>query len=866
MTFLGCTEKSDDVTPQQTVCSVENPGGTCSDAQSYCYRGTCILKGSICGEIEHLAPCYQMDPESGTYITDDKGNYIISQTEVCNEGIDGTFSCVNGPCKISHPTGTCAEGKYCDNGFCSYYCSSRNLYGKCEKDSDKCVEGICYPEAEYCSKDNPKGTCPPEQNCLGGFCWPICGDTYPFGNCVADGTLDRNQECSNNECVKLCSQAYPEGKCFLSSDECRDGGCVSPCSIIAPNGFCDISGESCIGGKCQKPCSAEEPEGGCEWGFDCYEGRCQEKCSIIAVNGYCTSEDKACQEGICKSLCSPENPTGPCSNSAYYCEEGVCKQYSCSAEYPNGVCDNPAEECVQIGGQEYGCEPECSPSSVKGFCLQDGYRCSQQGACVLEADQICDTWFLNGSCDDRNKECQNGVCVLGACSLEHPGGKCSDPAKECQNGVCMAYTCVDGRPLNFDNPAGACCRNDDDCIGNDALSIGFCIADRHPEGPYCLMIEGLGSGCSVDNDCTELYPGDEYDGGNPEDWVCIKAIAPVYETEVSFCQRVENECPLPENDNRLEIGEECGYRCIETKCKSGSYCFRGMCTAQCLTRDGIDENPGCPEVEIRGESRHMDCMPQAFDISGKEISFEGCVIGCKSHNDCLIRPGSYELGGPDTPIVEGTFCNTITKLQENGQYYYQLVCEYGEFYKRGRKYAQCDAQADCGTGACDSLHGQCHDPCGKDDDCGNNQYCSFESKIVENLELVDILGVCRELEIKNSTECKIDSDCDGDLFCIPKVLEDNTIKRFCGRAKVNGWNPVAYNTFKCGNNENRYCLNNMCYGADEDNRYCRALCDKPEDCGEGFTCSEVVYRPGPENIALANTTKRDVSISICLPE
>lgn len=338
------------------------------------------------------------------------------------------------------------------------------------------------------------------ENCVDGWCVPLCPDQLCADNtcvdCVTDADCDPTEICLNGECTCPVDKPFrnERGECVacINNDNCGDcaicydGECIGKycgdgvcdpvtdqCVECLQSGDCTGINECCVDKKCQccpgfiydytlQQC-IKEPD--CTTDVECKE--CE-----ICVDGTCVyscPDGTICVNGVCVPTC--DCFSGECAGNK------ACIPYNgdvciCSACY-DGNCinnDDCGEGCVCSGGR-------CTPSLCHGNCI-NGADCGNGCGCY------------NGECI----ECMSTTCDNdGVYCAEILGCECN------QSNLCIKDSggCVGNCTSSFDCGDGCTCYNGE-CVPCDWFSC---------EGTECS--DRLGCQC-VDGGCVD----------NPSDRVC----------------------------------------------------------------------------------------------------------------------------------------------------------------------------------------------------------------------------------------------------------------------------------------------------------------------------------------------------------
>lgn len=316
------------------------------------------------------------------------------------------------------------------------------------------------------------------EECIGGFCVPLCPDTLCINDtcvdCIDDDDCEDNLICSGGKCVCPPHMPFQNDKgecvsCLTDSNcpkctyclggecvplECGDGVCnpiTGECEECINNGNCGVN-ECCVGNKCEccegfhwdynlELCVPDPEcftEADCKVCESCVGGNCVE---IPLRDGYIAIEE----DGECIIV-----KTCPCGSND--CPHGyTCISYdgnTCICVQCEGVCtsnDDCGEGCF-CGGSGI-----CLPSPCHGSC-ENGADCGEEcgcldGECVPCSSIDCATHpdicanILGCACTGNNCNKINNPCGNECASVFDCGEECT-----CYNGVCVPcswFSCDD---------------------------------------------------------------------------------------------------------------------------------------------------------------------------------------------------------------------------------------------------------------------------------------------------------------------------------------------------------------------------------------------------------------------------------------
>lgn len=510
----ACVDSTDcdnnEVCGDEGVC-VARLGQSCSGADSCgegfaCVRGACaraVAAGETC---RHDAECI-----SGSCV----GGICCNRAcdAACESCANAETGVANGTCATALPdtdpedrcgaTAVCGAGGSCvsDNGVA---CTDNAQCG-----SGFCVDGVCCNSA--CD-----GIC---RSCLAsesggvdGQCtFVAAGDeivlTDPsYEDCPGVQTCDGNGACFAKAAGESCG----------GDDECGSGFCTDGvCCGSRCGGTCE---ECNSGGACVDVTSGPDP-GTCTSG--CFaDGTCDGKQigEVCADPGECASG--ICAGGTCRlangNVCANDN------ECEFTCVVGVCAAPSSS---PNVACDSAADCRADLGltcsggvckygdGEACGSNLQCVNVCIGGTC---GAVSAPAGACDsgesadCESGLICDgTTCVIPTGDNRtcttDAQCQEPICLFGACSpLVPSGGQCesTDQCADRNNDICTDDTDGSSDPETCTNATGEPC-SIAGCPGNRTCGERSLFGEdrcRQTDNEYnvTLRVGGVDPGVQVD--------------------------------------------------------------------------------------------------------------------------------------------------------------------------------------------------------------------------------------------------------------------------------------------------------------------------------------------------------------------------------
>lgn len=176
-------------------------------------------------------------------------------------------------------------------------------------------------------------------------------------------------------------------------------------------------------------------------------------------------------------------------------------------------------------------------------------------------------------------------------------------------------------------------------------------------------------------------------------------------------------CPAGTIGNPQTGCSKTPVRCVgSSRCRSGSTCEAGYCTASCSK----DNDCSCGEACVGGRCR-MNCLTDNQCPQGQLCKGTSCAIGCRSSGDCKAEEACVN-GQCKDPCSMGT-CGLNAECRVSD---HRAVCLCPSGY-RGKPNEEClrnecDVDSNCDMEkSCKS--NKCVNPCLEPGACGINAMC-----------------------------------------------------------------------------------------------------------------------------------------------
>jgi hypothetical protein len=371
-----------------------------------CSTGTCTDQANRerCGGNGSNAVCFGVDlcrsPEGEQCTSDIQCGSGNCEQQLGGSGVDARVCCLE----------NCAPGDQCSPDGQGCQAPTLEEGSSCSTSGLPCASGLqckqcpaggsqCLPADECC------GTCPGQQQCLGGSC-----------GCPA-GTLD----CQDGRCIR--DQA---GAC-CDADGCLTAGGRSSCNSTSSTCVCPASASrDCGNNVCIPAAQCCDCGGPCQ---QCNNGICSQIAS--GQRGNCVNGQVCNQQGTC--VLNNVGLGQACNNQANNCSVGSCVAGTCqcSGTNPNACggnrcvnfqtdganCGGCGVSCGNLGCSAGRCNCPAGQTFSGGSCrLNDGQACTLGGGtpCV----NGCTQWFTDRDGDGFGN---SNVAAVNRCGNAAPG-------------------------------------------------------------------------------------------------------------------------------------------------------------------------------------------------------------------------------------------------------------------------------------------------------------------------------------------------------------------------------------------------------------------------------------------------------------
>lgn len=198
---------------------------------------------------------------------------------------------------------------------------------------------------------------------------------------------------------------------FLNCDGCCAG---TQCITATSDNRCGLSGSACvacvgagecIAGSCVEPTPCEDCDGCCWEGTTCLTGASRLACGSDGDSCTACPDGQGCSDAVCQVIaCDASNCDGCCTANGDCVATDKQNTTACGkAGNACNVCEPAAESCT-LGTCVVG-------QACLDFC--DDGCCTDQGQCILFADQDADTCGAEATCAPCSDELS---CLSGACT------------------------------------------------------------------------------------------------------------------------------------------------------------------------------------------------------------------------------------------------------------------------------------------------------------------------------------------------------------------------------------------------------------------------------------------------------------------
>lgn len=566
---------------------------------------------------------------------------------------------LGGECQVNG--NECCDGHFCkvrENGK-GFECTKNKdqciIEGNsCEKYKNECCPGIeCLYDPDFI-KSNPGDT--PNLKCL-----PIkthCMKS-PFSPCNS-----LNKCCSNEKNHELFCDDGICHNCKKENENCQKNGEIKCCGdMICFKGKCKQKGKCYDDGDCGKDTDDESGEEikCCDI---CFKGKCR-KCFEIGKD--CTNGEKECCEGKC-----------------HFTYDGLTKR--CTLHPPKEICIKEDNHCDEA--------------------IKEGHVCCNNGSCKGNRCKTCQ--LFNEECDDADKKCCEGICLLKADKKRVCGKmpECFTPDLNCDqfndnpdnyigccdtmfcnNGICKACTRVD-------NPCQSqkeCCP--DSYCKHDGISLtskSCMIAQKCVEvGSYCNLegekpeccFQGESARCNSEKKCEACTGNNKScDDSTP----CCDSLSECRWDEFGekkVCRSSNSrKCSKKFCDPNFEFLKKKGKEKEYRPCCDNNVCLPKGNDYQCFNCINDKSKPCVPSENLESQLGLACCSQRCaylglFDPQGTLLPEK---FRCLSDNECIKK--------------EGVQCSKNFECCNN------LLCDNGKCIKCGQVDEECSATNPCCKG------------------------------------------------------------------------------------------------------------------------------------------------------------------------
>jgi len=471
-------------------------------------------------------------------------------------------------------------------------------------------------------------------------------------------------------------------------------------------------------------------------------------CIDKAQNGDETDTD--CGGKVCPKCADGKKCKAPADCKSGVCTGGICAAATCTDKVMNG-----AETDVDCGG---GSCPACADTKKckAATDCKSGVCDPKTGLCLAPT---CTDKVKNG--DETDTDCGGKTCPTCANKKKcKANADCASGLCDPKTGLCLAATCTDkvqnGTETDVDCGGASCpaCADTKKCKAATDCKSGVC----DPKTGLCLAptcTDKVMNGDESDTDCggktcpkcadTKKCKGNSDCASN----VCLNSVCQK-PTCVDFTKNGD--------ETDIDCGGKTCPKCINMKkCKVGADCLSGVCDPV----SGLCAAPKCTDKVQNGDETDTDCGG---------ATCPACVDGkkCKNHSDCTSGVCDPKTGLCLTP--------TCTDKTQNGDET-DTDCG-GKTCPKCADKKKCKAAADCKSGVCDAVSGQCAAPkctdkvmngtetdidcggtcpaCADGKKCGKAADC--KSGVCDATSGLCLAPTCTD-KVKNGTETDI--DCGG---------------------------------------------------------------------------------------------------------
>jgi len=455
-----------------------------------CSTGTCTdqVNRERCGGNGSDAVCFGVDlcrsPEGEQCTSDTQCGSGNCEQKLGGTGVNDRLCCLQ----------NCAPGDQCSSDGQGCQAPTLEEGSSCSTAGVPCASGLeckqcpgggrqCLPPDECC------GTCPGQQQCLGGTCGCPGGTVdCQDGRCIRDqaGACCDADGCSTTGGRTSCNSTSNSCVCPASAPrDCGNDVCVPNAQCCNCTGPC----QQCSNGTCSQVASGGR--GNCGNGQVCnQQGTCV--FNNVGLGQACNVQANNCSAGSCVGgtcQCSGNNPNACGGNRCVNFQTDGANCGACGVSCGNLGC-NGRGQCNCPAGQ----------TSSAGSCrLNDGQACTPGGTPCLNG---CTQWFRDNDGDGFGAGAAVSVCGTAAPA----GGRFVRQGNDCCDSDGLAFL---GQTQSFTSSRSGCGGFDFNCDGREeptfrGLGGGAVISNILTGFQTCADV---GAPLCNETNITRIWPG-----------------------------------------------------------------------------------------------------------------------------------------------------------------------------------------------------------------------------------------------------------------------------------------------------------------------------------------------------------------------